>query len=95
MKKLQSVSVKTDLKTQNELFSLMKILFPICRSITGNGVRQSLQILQNHILLNISEDHLIRHKTMEEYAYQKSKIFFYQKKSIFPPNFCFIESFQL
>ena len=42
-------------KIGNNMHELMVELFPICRSITGNGVRQSLQILQNHISLNISE----------------------------------------
>lgn len=26
----------------SEMYNLMKKLFPICRSITGNGVRQTL-----------------------------------------------------
>ncbi len=37
------------------MHELMVELFPICRSITGNGVRESLQILKNHIPLNVSE----------------------------------------
>ena len=37
------------------MHELMTELFPICRSITGNGVRQSLKIIQNHISLNVSE----------------------------------------
>lgn len=39
----------------NNMHELMVELFPICRSITGNGVRKSLQILKNHIPLNILE----------------------------------------
>jgi aminopeptidase-like protein len=34
---------------------LMTELFPICRSITGDGVRETLRIIQNHIPLNIFE----------------------------------------
>ena len=30
----------------NEMYMLCGKLFPICRSITGNGVRQTLQVLQ-------------------------------------------------
>jgi aminopeptidase-like protein len=39
----------------DNLYKLITDLFPICRSITGNGVRQSLQILQQHIPLTIHE----------------------------------------
>ncbi|MDO1449409.1 DUF4910 domain-containing protein [Rhodocytophaga aerolata] len=41
--------------TGNRLYDLIVELFPICRSITGNGVRQSLQILQQHIPLTVHE----------------------------------------
>jgi aminopeptidase-like protein len=37
------------------MLGLAEELFPICRSITGNGVRQSLQILNRHIPLQITE----------------------------------------
>lgn len=37
------------------MYELMKELFPICRSITGNGVRQTLKILQRHAPINIFE----------------------------------------
>ena len=37
------------------MFSLMEKLFPICRSITGDGVRETLDIINNYIPLNIQE----------------------------------------
>lgn len=38
-----------------ELYSLIKRLYPICRSITGNGVRQTLDILKEYIPIRIHE----------------------------------------
>ena len=38
-----------------EIYALCEQLFPICRSITGDGVRESLQILKEHIDLKIYE----------------------------------------
>ena len=35
--------------------TLIEELFPICRSITGNGVRQTLEILQHYIPLKVRE----------------------------------------
>jgi len=32
-----------------KMYNLAKALFPVCRSITGNGVRESLRIIQNEI----------------------------------------------
>jgi aminopeptidase-like protein len=37
------------------MFLLAEELFPICRSITGNGVRQTLQILNRYVPLQITE----------------------------------------
>jgi aminopeptidase-like protein len=37
------------------MMALIKELFPICRSITGNGVRQTLEILRRHISLEVNE----------------------------------------
>lgn len=39
----------------NEMYELIKELFPICRSITGNGVRKTLKIIAKHIPLEIHE----------------------------------------
>ena len=38
-----------------EIYQLIKNLYPICRSITGDGFRESMRILQNHIPLQIHE----------------------------------------
>jgi aminopeptidase-like protein len=37
------------------MYRVIAELYPICRSITGDGVRQTLAILQNHIPLTIHE----------------------------------------
>lgn len=39
----------------SEMYGLMEKLYPICRSITGNGVRQTLSEIKNHIGLQIHE----------------------------------------
>jgi aminopeptidase-like protein len=39
----------------DEMFELIRRLYPICRSITGDGVRQTLKILQEYIPLTIHE----------------------------------------
>ena len=37
------------------MYDLLKRLFPICRSLTGEGVRESLRIIQEYIPLEIKE----------------------------------------
>lgn len=39
----------------NEMYGLMQELYPICRSITGDGVRRTLEIIQKHIPITIYE----------------------------------------
>lgn len=41
--------------TGKEMYELVKRLFPICRSLTGNGVRETLKIIQEHIPIKIQE----------------------------------------
>src|SRR5687768_12518520 len=41
--------------TSEEMYQLIRRLYPICRSISGNGVRQTLKILQEYIPLMIHE----------------------------------------
>ncbi len=38
-----------------QMYALIKELFPICRSITGNGVRKTLQIIGEHIPVKVYE----------------------------------------
>ena len=38
-----------------EMYRLIEELYPICRSITGNGVRETLAIVQRHIPIDICE----------------------------------------
>jgi len=42
---------KSSEEIKEEMFSLMQELFPICRSITGNGVRKTLEIIKKDISL--------------------------------------------
>lgn len=42
-------------KTGKEMYALMTELFPICRSLTGNGFRDTLKILKKQIPLQIHE----------------------------------------
>ena len=39
----------------DRIYQLVSQLYPICRSITGNGVRETLKLLQEHIPLKIAE----------------------------------------
>jgi aminopeptidase-like protein len=41
--------------TGQTMFELMEKLFPICRSITGNGLRETLKILSEYISLETHE----------------------------------------
>ncbi len=42
-------------KVGGEMYGLVKRLFPICRSITGNGVRETLGIIKKHIPIKTYE----------------------------------------
>jgi len=42
-------------QSSQEIYRLIKKLYPICRSITGNGVRQTLAIIQKHIPITVQE----------------------------------------
>lgn len=51
-------NIQNDLKREavgKEIYSLIEELFPICRSITGNGLRKTLRILKKHIPLETNE----------------------------------------
>ena len=40
---------------QNDMFDFMTELYPICRSITGNCVRKTLEMIKKHINLTIQD----------------------------------------
>jgi aminopeptidase-like protein len=42
-------------KSGRDMHALIRRLFPICRSITGEGVRETLRIIREHIPLDIQE----------------------------------------
>ena len=49
-------AIKSDFPAiSSEMCKLLKELYPICRSITGNGVRKTLEIIQNYILIEHHE----------------------------------------
>lgn len=59
---MKNLSEKIRLLEENEInlegekmFELMETLYPICRSITGNGVRQTLEIINQIIPIDIKE----------------------------------------
>ncbi len=47
--------LRTLLPKENELEDLFDELWPICRSLTGNGVRSSFEIIRKHIPLELTE----------------------------------------
>lgn len=55
-KKIENLFENLDYKTVGyEMYQLIEKLFPICRSITGNGVRETLEIIKHQIPLEIHE----------------------------------------
>src|SRR5277367_5915698 len=55
-KQLKDVLESWDSAQQGrELYDLVAVLYPICRSITGDGVRQSLRLLQQRVPLTLQE----------------------------------------
>jgi aminopeptidase-like protein len=55
MSSLENVRQENQTKTGAELHQFARELFPICRSITGNGIRQTLAMIGKKIPLEISE----------------------------------------
>jgi aminopeptidase-like protein len=55
MEILKKLDEMDSAKVGQELHSFATELFPICRSITGNGIRRTLAMIQNQIPLQMSE----------------------------------------
>ena len=55
-KTLRDILLRVDpLREGKAAYSLIEALYPICRSITGNGVRQSLRLLQGTVPIDLHE----------------------------------------
>ena len=52
---VNELTSKSKTEFEEKMFGLLRELYPICRSITGNGVRETLKILQREIPLQIKE----------------------------------------
>jgi aminopeptidase-like protein len=50
-----SVAAAVSSTIGREIYDLIRDLYPLCRSITGNGLRQTMAILQQHIPLDVHE----------------------------------------
>ena len=82
-----------------EIYNLIEKLFPICRSITGDGVRETLKIIKEHIPIDIIEvpsgtkvfDWTVPKEWNIDYAYIKNakgeKIIDFQKSNIHVLNY--------
>ena len=55
MEKINQIEIKNSKGIGKDIYELIQDLYPICRSITGNGVRETLNKIKQHIPLNISE----------------------------------------
>ncbi|WP_270446899.1 DUF4910 domain-containing protein [Fusobacterium varium] len=55
IKENDSLNIAQYDKNKLKIYKLKEQLFPICRSITGNGLRESLKIISKEIPLNILE----------------------------------------
>jgi aminopeptidase-like protein len=55
MNLLKEFDKRDPVKSGAELYKFTGELYPICRSITGNGIRQTLAMIQSRIPLKISE----------------------------------------
>lgn len=51
----KKIETKENKSFSKDIYELIETLYPICRSITGNGVRATLQILKKYIPIQIHE----------------------------------------
>jgi aminopeptidase-like protein len=52
---IASLEINDVYQIGREMYDLIVKMYPICRSITGNGVRETLQILQSYLPLQVVE----------------------------------------